>query len=248
VEAEEVAPKPADSKARLETKPNKVELIIPPQGLWKGKGLAGIGFCLFMAFITALFIYLRKHGQHPPLLDGRLIAVGWIFGLGSLVAYSKGLIRFGIGWCLFTTFLTALFIVIKHSAPDLPLFVWGIIAAMWLAGLITLVAGINMGVRRATISAGGDGLRVEQKGLFGAKRREWQRGEIAAVHIGPSGTSINNVPIMELQIYAVASKKKVGLLAGRPGAELRWLACELRRALDVPAQRPGEGKKMEAKR
>ncbi|SPE55157.1 exported hypothetical protein [Verrucomicrobia bacterium] len=109
------------------------------------------------------------------------------------------------------------------------------LSLFWLIGLGMLAGAAHMGLRRATLSAGGDGLRVEQHGLFGARIREWRRGDITALRSGPSGMKVNEVPVMELQVYFVASKKKVGLLAGRPDAELRWLAAELRRALQVRA-------------
>jgi hypothetical protein len=149
---------------------------------------------------------------------------------------SKGMVGFAVVWCLFMAVFTAAMIFGKSREPHGPLAAWAFVGMFWMIGASMLAVAIHLGVRRATLSAGGDGLRVEQKGLFGAKSREWRRGEITALRSGPSGMRVNNVPVMELQIYAVTGKKKVGLLAGRSDAELRWLASELRRTLGVPAQ------------
>jgi hypothetical protein len=149
---------------------------------------------------------------------------------------SKGMIGFAVVWCLFMVLFTAGMIFGKGQEPHGRLAACAFLGMFWMIGLGMLAVAIHLGVRRATLSAGGDGLRVEQKGLFGAKSREWRRGEIAALRSGPSGMRVNHEPVMELQIYAARGKKKVGLLAGRPDAELRWLAAELRRALGVPAQ------------
>jgi hypothetical protein len=48
---------------------------------------------------------------------------------------------------------------------------------------------------------------------------------------------VNNRPVIELQIHPAVGKK-AGFLAGRDEAELRWMAAQLRRALNVPARRP----------
>ena len=63
----------------------------------------------------------------------------------------------------------------------------------------------------------------------------WSRGEIAAIRADASGMEVNDRPVIELQIHPV-SGKKFGVLAGRNEEELRWMATELRRALNVPAR------------
>ena len=44
---------------------------------------------------------------------------------------------------------------------------------------------------------------------------------------------VNNQPVIELQIHPRGAKK-VGILAGRDEAELRWIASTLRRASNLP--------------
>ena len=115
---------------------------------------------------------------------------------------------------------------------------WGVcvfIGVFWLIGLSMLAGAINMGRRRAMLSIENGELRVAQDGLFGAKRWTWRREEIAAVRADASGMEVNDVPIIELQIHLI-NGRKAGFFAGRDERELRWMATELRRALNVPAK------------
>jgi hypothetical protein len=103
----------------------------------------------------------------------------------------------------------------------------------WTAFIASLLAAINMRLRRAVLAVVGDTLMVYQTGLFGAKRREWRRDEVASIRVGPSGMGVNEVPVLELQVHS-KNGTKVGLLAGRNVDELRWLATTLRSALHTP--------------
>jgi len=65
-EAEELAPRPIDSKVSLETKASGIQLIIPPLGFWKGsKGMIvfAILWCLFMALFTAVMGFARTSSR-----------------------------------------------------------------------------------------------------------------------------------------------------------------------------------------
>jgi hypothetical protein len=93
-----------------------------------------------------------------------------------------------------------------------------------------LLAAINMGRRRAVLAVVDDTVMIYQAGLFRAKRHEWPAGAIAEIRTGPSGMTVNNVPVPELQIHP-KDGNKLGLLAGRDVNELRWLATMLRQAL-----------------
>ncbi len=103
----------------------------------------------------------------------------------------------------------------------------------WAAGIGLLLWAINRGRRRAVLAIVGDRLMVFQSGIFGGKRGEWSRAQIARVCAGPSGEETNSQPVLELQIHPQQGKK-FGLLAGRETDELRWLASVLRQALHVP--------------
>lgn len=148
---------------------------------------------------------------------------------------SKGFFFFGIAWCAFLSLFTGLMIFGKdENSHRPPWFVWIFVAVFWLIGLSLLAGAINMGRRRATISVTRSELQITQDGLFGTKSRTWRREEISAVRADASGLTVNNVPVIELQIHPVAGKK-AGLLAGRNEEELRWIATEMRQALNVPA-------------
>ena len=62
--------------------------------------------------------------------------------------------------------------------------------------------------------------------------RAWRAGELSAIRIGPSGMSVNDVPVMELQIHP-KDGKKVGLLSQLDDEEIDWIAAHLRKALNV---------------
>lgn len=148
---------------------------------------------------------------------------------------TKGLFGFAILWCLFMVVWTSLvvFTTREKTLKDFWPFLL-FICVFWVIGVGLMAKAVSMGRRRATLTAGNSGLTVVQIGPFGDKRREFRRGEIAAVRADASGMAVNDVPIIELQIHPVTGKK-VGLFAGRDAGELRWMATELRHALGVGA-------------
>jgi hypothetical protein len=110
-----------------------------------------------------------------------------------------------------------------------------ILSIFWAVGIGLLLAALNMGRRKAAIAVTGGTLMVIQSGLFGTKQRDWPPGEVEAVRAGPSGMTVNDKPVLELQIFD-GGANKFGLLAGRSDEELEWMAHELREALQVPAR------------
>ena len=148
---------------------------------------------------------------------------------------SKGLFGFGIVWCLFMSVFTGmiLFAGLKNTRGA-PGAAWAFVGVFWLVGLSMLTGAINMGRRRAMLLFESGQLTVAQIGIFGAKKWEWNRDDIAAIRADASGITVNNAPVIELQIHPVRGKK-TGFFAGRDEQELRWMASELRRALKMPA-------------
>jgi hypothetical protein len=67
------------------------------------------------------------------------------------------------------------------------------------------------------------------------RRAGWVLDAIQDIRVGPSGTEINNRPVMELQILPVAGKK-IGLLWNRPREEQDWVAYLLRNAVESSRQ------------
>ena len=110
-----------------------------------------------------------------------------------------------------------------------------ILSLFWFVGIGMLLGAINMGRRKAALAVTGGSLMVLQTGLFGSKQREWPPGEVEAVCAGPSGMTVNDKPVLELQIFD-GGAAKFGLLAGRTDEELEWMAAELRHVLKAPSR------------
>ena len=149
---------------------------------------------------------------------------------------AKGLFSFAVIWCVFMAVFTAAPLwgkaAAKKSVTAFNHVFLLFIGFFWLIGLAMLLGAWNLGRRRATILAEHGDLRVEQKGLFGTKIHQWRRGDIAGVRADTSGITVNDVPLLQIQVHP-RTGSKVGLLTGRPEDELRWIAAEMRRALDL---------------
>jgi len=152
---------------------------------------------------------------------------------------SKGLFGFGMVWCLFMSVFTGVILFAGwKNTRGAPGVAWAFVGIFWLIGLGMLAGAINMGRRRAMLVFENGQLKVAQIGISGAKKWEWNRDDIAAIRADASGITVNNVPVIELQIHPVRGKK-TGFFAGRDEQELRWMAGELRRALKLPAEASG---------
>jgi len=150
---------------------------------------------------------------------------------------SKGLLFFAFVWCGFMMVFTTLVVRSTSKGPDDVWIFYLFIAGFWIIGIGLLAGAINMGRRSAVLAAEGGRLVAETRGLFGTKQQNWEQSEIVTIRAGPSGMEVNNRPVIELQVHPRVGKK-VGLLAGRDETELRWMATQLRRALNVPANPP----------
>jgi len=149
-------------------------------------------------------------------------------GMFAFAAILNGVLAFITAVALLMFFAGNL----KQKGPIwvLPLF----LSFFWLVGICFLLATLNMARRSAAIACTGGTLMVIQTGLFGSKQRDFEPGDVEAIRVGPSGMTVNDVPIRELQIFD-GGADKFALLAGRSDAELDWLAAELRQALGVPS-------------
>jgi hypothetical protein len=110
---------------------------------------------------------------------------------------------------------------------------WVIFAVFWAIGIGLLVGAVHMARRQAVLAVVEDTLLVMQTGLFGSRRWEWKRHELSDIIAGKSNVSVNDEPVIELQIFPIEGKH-VGVLIGRGKDELRWMATVLRRALVLP--------------
>lgn len=154
----------------------------------------------------------------------------------GLVKGSKGLFVFAVIWCVFIGTIAGFFLFGKHNESEfwIPLMFFLVFLSI---GVGMLLGAIQMGRRRAILSAGRDGVSIVVAGIFGTKRLDWTPQQIRFIRTGPSGMEMNNQPVIELQIHTDDGKKK-GFLAGRDVDELKWLATRLRQEVAVPAFTP----------
>jgi hypothetical protein len=147
---------------------------------------------------------------------------------------SKGLFLFALVWCGFMTVFSVLFVpaLVAGQVRGNAWIAYVILPIHWSVGIGLLVGAIHLGRRQAALAVVGDRLLVLRTGLFGSRRHEWARADLAGVEVGPSGMTVNNTPVAELQVRP-KDGTKVGLLAGRDEAELHWIATRLRRALGL---------------
>jgi hypothetical protein len=149
---------------------------------------------------------------------------------------SMGLFPFASFWCLFMVVFTSAVVLGKKGVPAKDFWTATLFTSgFWAMGLGMMAVAVNLGRRRATLTAGQSGLTVVQTGPFGVKRREFLRGDIAAIRADASSVMVNHARVLELQIHPLTGKK-LGLFAGRDAGELRWMATELRNALSVKAK------------
>jgi hypothetical protein len=148
---------------------------------------------------------------------------------------TRGLFFFAAFWCAFMAVFTGLMFFAtgtkgRHSTP------WEaapFLLLFWLVGIGLMAGALNMARRRALFIVDRNCLRLAQAGLFGTKSWVWRREDIASIRTDASGMKVNNQPVIELQIHPRGAKK-IGILAGRDEAELRWIASTLRRASHLP--------------
>jgi hypothetical protein len=153
---------------------------------------------------------------------------------------SKGLFFMGFFWCGFMVVFSTLML-----GDGLPNSGWGAVGMLaflllfWAIGIGILAAAVNMGKRTATFTVSGRHLSITNRSLFGMKQWELPQHEIAALRADASGMEVNDRPVLELQIHP-RTGKRIGLLAGRDEEEIRWLATELRHALQVGPRADGQ--------
>ena len=119
-------------------------------------------------------------------------------------------------------------VIRSHESIGILLFL-GIFLAV---GLTMLAYAIKSGRQRVLLAVTPELLAYERSSPFGTSKRQFQRSEISAIGVGPSGTSVNNKPLPELKVE-IGKRGKIGLLQGRSSAELVWLAASLRSTIGV---------------
>ncbi len=95
-------------------------------------------------------------------------------------------------------------------------------------GVFLLVYGLNLARRTALIGVDPDFLFCETQGL---RKKSWVEiplVEVQSIEVGASGTSLNDQPLMQLQIkHTTPAGQITRLFTGVPEAELEWIASEI---------------------
>lgn len=157
---------------------------------------------------------------------------------------ARFLLIFSIFWLLLSSVVLAAFTVaglsdsVKGDKP--PWFIFVFLAGFEAIGIGMLLGAINLARRKASLRASPTDLMIVRQSPFGSKTFKSTRAEITSIQVGPSGLTVNAVPVMELQVIAAGGTKH-GFFTGRTNEELAWLATELRRAMNVPLAEGGSG-------
>lgn len=175
--------------------------------------------------------------EHPPktdivlktLPDGVALSVP----AAGLWRGSKGLFLFAILWNGFITVFVSVLLAgwVRNRGGGGPPAALGLFMIPFLAvGVAVLLIAVNMGRCHVLLAVTGGALTVRQIGPFKTRESHLPLTDIADIRVGPSGMSVNNRPVLELQIHPHEGKK-VGLLSQRSEDELRWLAAVLQKAV-----------------
>jgi hypothetical protein len=107
------------------------------------------------------------------------------------------------------------------------LFLLAFLSIFVIAGVGVALAAVQLAFRRAVILATPDALIYTQQGPIRNAEYQWTSADLASVHVGDSGTTVNNRRLQELKIAARDGTTR-GFFDGRDNAELHWLAATLR--------------------
>jgi hypothetical protein len=212
------------------------EVVAPPENLASKLARESSGLTNAVSELPVDVIYERPTDSVIEVYDYAGSDAYKVPPLGILKA-SKGMLGFSIVWNVFITVFSVIagFAVFVSGMPN-ELGWLGVLGGcaflsiFWAVGIGTALATINSGRRSAMIGVADGQLFVERKGIFGTKWVEVPLDEVEKVAVGPSGTTVNNVPIMELQISR-KNGRKFGMLSQLSNEDLAWVAQELRKSL-----------------
>lgn len=147
---------------------------------------------------------------------------------------SKGFMSFAVMWSLFCGVMTVFIVSAAISGSGTGNLWIGIlvISLFDLLGVGMLVGAINMGRRRGIIDIIDGTLLVTRQSLFGTKQDEWRAEDLRKVVVGPSGTEVNDEPVLCMLVKTKKGRGQNGkLFAERSNDELHWLVARVRREL-----------------
>jgi hypothetical protein len=165
--------------------------------------------------------------QHPQGLAIAIPPIG--LKTGPKVLLGAGALFSGI----------PLTIVITLAITHPPRFIIPILfLSLFIAvGLLLFTIGLNEARKKTLLAVSPDTLAIRTIGIFKPREQIVPRADLAAIHIGPSGTSVNNVPLPELKIELTGDRDAIGMLTERTESEINWVAGLLQQALKVGAEK-----------
>jgi hypothetical protein len=114
--------------------------------------------------------------------------------------------------------------------------IFGVVMGVFCAvGVFLLVQARRLGSTGVIFDVTADALLVSRASTAGVEQRQWGREEVSGVAVAPTGTRVNNRPVLQIKVTP-RTGRPYGVLAGRQEDELRWIAAELRAALGPPAK------------
>lgn len=137
---------------------------------------------------------------------------------------------------IFAIFPCLMLVGIISSADGNKLPPYLFIGLFMAIGIGALLGGINSARQRFMVAVAEDKLAFRRIGIFGTKEQLVPRSDISAIHIGPSNVTVNDVPVMELQIERRNDASTIGALSSRSNEEIEWIASLLRKTLNVGAE------------
>lgn len=147
---------------------------------------------------------------------------------------ARGLLVFGLIWTAGVSLFIFFIVFAKASStgggPPIPVYLF--LSVFLLIGFGLILGAFSAARRRAIFDVVNGALLVTSKGLRSLKSSQWDAGAVKDIRLGPSGTTVNDKPILELQVIP-RSGDKAGFLAWRDDEELRWAAAELRAAAGI---------------
>lgn len=186
------------------------------------------------------------HGDHfePPTgttlriteQAGGIVAVIPAMGFKGV---SRFMLTFGGFWLLISTVVGVGFgaAALYGQGQKPPAFVFVVLGVFLFAGMVMLVSSVNLAWRKASLRAARNEVIIVQQSPFGTNTFRIGTPKIAAICMGHSGMTTNNVRINELQLHT-ADGTKHGYFAQLTTDELLWLATHLRHATGVGAEPP----------